>query len=120
MLVKTVNFPFVATENRTPWWLAGAALRSTMLTTSTATGCGSISTGCGPRRKNGVRTSPREPQPRSVPARLGQDSSRFAPGFQPKTPGHQRENVRGARDLSSRSVRFSLAKSVQFSVAIDW
>ena len=35
LLVATVNFPFVATENRTPWWLAGTALRSTMLTTST-------------------------------------------------------------------------------------
>ena len=35
LLVATVKFPFVATENRTPWWLAGAALRSTMLTTST-------------------------------------------------------------------------------------
>ena len=35
VLVATVNFPFVAIENRTPWWLAGAALRSTMLTTST-------------------------------------------------------------------------------------
>ena len=35
MLVATVKFPFVATENRTPWWLAGAAVRSTMLTTST-------------------------------------------------------------------------------------
>ena len=35
LLVATVKFPFVATENRTLWWLAGAALRSTMLTTST-------------------------------------------------------------------------------------
>ena len=30
----------VATENCTPWWLAGAALRSTLLTTSTAWNAG--------------------------------------------------------------------------------
>ena len=42
------------------------------------------------------------------------------PASSPKTPdGHQRENVRSARDVSPRSVQFSVAKSVQFSVAID-
>ena len=33
--------------------------------------------------------------------------------------GHQRENVPAARQLSPRSVQFSVAQSVQFSVAID-
>ena len=36
LLVTTVNFPFVATENRTPLWLAGSALCSTMLAKPTA------------------------------------------------------------------------------------
>ena len=37
-----------------------------------------------------------------------------------RTPGgHQRENVPAARQLSPRSVQFSVAQSVQFSVAID-
>ena len=36
MLVATANFPFVATENRTLEWLAGSALRSTMLANPTA------------------------------------------------------------------------------------
>ena len=57
---------------------------------------------------------------RSFAARVGQDSGRSAPCVQPKTPDeHQRENVRSARDVSPRSVQFSVAKSVQFSVAID-
>ena len=43
-----------------------------------------------------------------------------APCVQPNTPGgHQRENVRSARQISPRRVQFSVAKSVQFSVAID-
>ena len=87
---------------------------------ATATGCGSISTGCGQRRTNGVRESRRDRRPRSVAARVGQDSGRAAPCVQPNTPGgHQRENVRSARQLSPRRVQFSVAKSVQFSVAID-
>ena len=69
---------------------------------ATATGCGSISTGCDPRRTNGVRESHRDRRPRSVAAR-----------------GHQRKNVPAARQLSPRSVQFSVAQSVQFSVAID-
>ncbi len=36
MLVATVNFPFVATENRTLCWLAVAGLRSTLLSKPTA------------------------------------------------------------------------------------
>ena len=36
LLVAATNFPFVATENCTPLWLAGGALRSSLLTTSTA------------------------------------------------------------------------------------
>ena len=69
---------------------------------ATATGCGSISTGCDPRRTNGVRESHRDRRPRSVAAR-----------------GHQRENVPAARQLSPQSVQFSVAQSVQLSVAID-
>ena len=36
LLVATVNFPFVATENRTLCWLAVAGLRSTLLSKPTA------------------------------------------------------------------------------------
>ena len=76
--------------------------------------------GCGQRRTNGVRESRRDRRPRSVAARVGQDSGRAAPCVQPNTPGgHQRENVRSARQLSPRRVQFSVAKNVQFSVAID-
>ena len=35
VLAATANFPFVATENCTPWWLAGSAPCSTLLTSST-------------------------------------------------------------------------------------
>ena len=35
LLAATVNFPFVATKNCTPWWLSGSAPRSTLLTSST-------------------------------------------------------------------------------------
>ena len=35
LLAATVNFPFVATENCTPCWLAGSAPRSKLLTSST-------------------------------------------------------------------------------------
>ena len=67
-----------------------------------------------------MRESQRDRRLRSFAARFGQDSGRSAPCVQPKTPdGHQRENVRSARDVSPRSVQFSVAKSVQFSVAID-
>ena len=67
-----------------------------------------------------MRESRRDRRPRSVAARVGQDSGRSAPCVQPNTPGgHQRENVRSARQLSPRRVQFSVAKSVQFSVAID-
>ena len=67
-----------------------------------------------------MRESRRDRRPRSVAARVGQDSGRAAPCVQPNTPGgHQRENVRSARQLSPRRVQFSVAKSVQFSVAID-
>ena len=76
----------------------------------TATGCGSISTGCGLRRNSSVRESQRDRRLRSFAARFGQDSGRSAPCVQPKTPdGHQRENVRSARDVSPRSVQFSVA-----------
>ena len=67
-----------------------------------------------------MRESPRDRQLRSFAARVGQDSGRSAPCVQPKTPdGHHRENVRFARDVLPRSVRFSVATNVQFSVAID-
>ena len=67
-----------------------------------------------------MRESLRDRRLRSVAARVGQDSGRSAPCVQPNTPGgHQRENVRSARQLSPRRVQFSVAKSVQFSVAID-
>ena len=67
-----------------------------------------------------MRESRRDRRPRSVAARVGQDSGRSAPCVQSNTPGgHQRENVRSARQLSPRRVQFSVAKSVQFSVAID-
>ena len=67
-----------------------------------------------------MRESPRDRRLRSFAARVGQDSGRSAPCVQPNTPdGHQRENVRSARQLSPRRVQFSVAKSVQFSVAID-
>ena len=35
VVAATVNFPFVATKSCTPWWLAGSAPRSTLLTSST-------------------------------------------------------------------------------------
>ncbi len=57
-----------------------------------------------------MRESPRDRRLRSVAARVGQDSGRSAPGVQPNTPGgHHRENVRSARQLSPRSVQFSVA-----------
>ena len=38
----------------------------------------------------------------------------------PNTPdGHHRENIRSARDVLPRSVQFSVATNVRFSVAID-
>ena len=56
------------------------------------------------------RESQRDRRLRSFAARFGQDSGRSAPCVQPKTPdGHQRENVRSARDISPRSVQFSVA-----------
>ena len=67
-----------------------------------------------------MRESQRDRRLRSFAARVGQDSGRSAPCVQPNTPDeHQRENVRSARDVSPRSVQFSVAKSVQFTVAID-
>ena len=87
---------------------------------ATATGCGSISTGCGQRRTNSVRESQRDRRLRSFAARVGLDSGRSAPCVQPNTPdGHHRENVRSARDVLPRSVQFSVATNVRFSVAID-
>ena len=81
----------------------------------TATGCGSISTGCGLRRNSSVRESQRDRRLRSFAARFGQDSGRSAPCVQPKTPdGHQRENVRSARDVSPRSVQFSVAIDTRY------
>ena len=57
-----------------------------------------------------MRESQRDSRLRSFAARFGQDSGRSAPCVQPKTPdGHQRENVRSARDVSPRSVQFSVA-----------
>ena len=57
-----------------------------------------------------MRESHRDRRLRSVAARVGQDSGRSAPCVQPKTPdGHHRENVRSARDVLPRSVRFSVA-----------
>ena len=67
-----------------------------------------------------MRESPRDRRLRSVAARVGQDSGRSAPCVQPNTPdGHHRENVRSARDVLPRSVQFSVATNVRFSVAID-
>ena len=67
-----------------------------------------------------MRESPRDRQLRSFAARVDQDSGRSAPCVQPKTPdGHHRENVRFARDVLPRSVQFSVATNVRFSVAID-
>ena len=67
-----------------------------------------------------MRESPRDRRLRSFPARVGQDSGRSAPCVQPNTPdGHHRENVRSARDVLPRSVQFSVATNVRFSVAID-
>ena len=67
-----------------------------------------------------MRESPRDRRLRSVAARVGQDSGRSAPCVQPNTPdGHHRENVRFARDVLPRSVQFSVATNVRFSVAID-
>ena len=57
-----------------------------------------------------MRESPRDRRLRSFTARVGQDSGRSAPCVQPNTAdGHQRENVRSARDVSPRSVQFSVA-----------
>ena len=51
---------------------------------------------------------------------LARTPVRSAPCVQPNTPdGHHRENVRSARDVLPRSVQFSVATSVRFSVAID-
>ena len=67
-----------------------------------------------------MRESPRDRRLRSFAARVGQDSGRSAPCVQPNTPdGHHRENVRSARDVLPRSVQFSVATNVRFSVAID-
>ena len=67
-----------------------------------------------------MRESPRDRRIRSFAARVGQDSGRSAPCVQPNTPdGHHRENVRSARDVLPRSVQFSVATNVRFSVAID-
>ena len=67
-----------------------------------------------------MRGPPDECQPRSFAPRFGLDSGRYAPCVQPETPaGHQRENIGAASDVSPKSVQFSVAKSVQFSVAID-
>ena len=38
LLAATVNFPFVATENFTPWWLAGADARGWRVYRVTPTG----------------------------------------------------------------------------------
>ena len=66
-----------------------------------------------------MRESQRDRRLRSFAARVGQDSGRSAPCVQPKTPdGHHRENVRSARDVLPRSVQFSVATNVRFSVAI--
>ena len=67
-----------------------------------------------------VGRQPRDRRIRSFAARVGQDSGRSAPCVQPNTPdGHHRENVRSARDVLPRSVQFSVATNVRFSVAID-
>ena len=67
-----------------------------------------------------MRESPRDRWLRSFAARVGQDSGRSAPCVQPNTPdGHHRENVRSGRDVLPRSVQFSVATNVRFSVAID-
>ena len=67
-----------------------------------------------------MRESPRDRRIRSFAARVGQDSGRSAPCVQPNTPdGHHRENVRSGRDVLPRSVQFSVATNVRFSVAID-
>ena len=67
-----------------------------------------------------MRESQRDRRLRSFAARVGLDSGRSAPCVQPNTPdGHHRENVRSARDVLPRSVQFSVATNVRFSVAID-
>ena len=49
-------------------------------------------------------------QPGSLATRFGSDSGRSAPCVRPETPGaYQRENVRSDRDVSPRSVQFSVA-----------
>ena len=102
---------FVACSATRSWQRRSSTDCCTIATSSTsgatATGCGSISTGCGQRRTNGVRESTSNRRPRSFAARFGQDSGRSAPCVRPEAPdGHQRENVRSARDVSPRNVQF--------------